>query len=53
MDVADTDFGNSACKNSDIKLTDGHAKHFGRILKKNNLESRHTQKGVVYRIVKS
>ena len=40
-------------KNSDIKLTDGHAKHFGRILKKNNLESRHTQKGVVYRIVKS
>lgn len=40
-------------KNSDIKLTDGHAKHFGRILKKNNLENRHTQKGVVYRIVKS
>ncbi len=40
-------------KNSDIKLTDGHAKHFGRILKKNNLESRHTQKGVVYRIIKS
>lgn len=40
-------------KSSDIKLTDGHAKHFGRILKKNNLESRHTQKGVVYRIIKS
>ena len=40
-------------KNSDIKLTDGYAKHFGRILKKNNLESKHTNKGIVYRITKS
>ena len=40
-------------KNSNIKFTEGYSKHFGRILKKNSLESRHTNKGTVYRIVKS
>lgn len=52
MDVADTDFGNFACKNSTTKLTEGYAKYFGRILKKNDIEGKHTNKGVVYRIVK-
>ena len=40
-------------KSSDIKLTDGYAKHFGRVLKKNHLQSKHTNKGVIYQIVKT
>ena len=39
-------------KNSTTKLTEGYAKYFGRILKKNGVESKHTNKGVVYLIVK-
>lgn len=39
-------------KNSTTKLTEGYAKYFGRILKKNDIEGKHTNKGVVYRIVK-
>lgn len=52
MDVTDTGFGNPTCKNSTTKLTEGYAKYFGRILKKNGVESKHTNKGVVYLIVK-
>ncbi len=39
-------------KNKEVKLTDGSVKHFGRILKKNNLECMHTRKGVVYKVEK-
>jgi len=39
-------------KNGTTKLTEGYAKYFGRILKKNDIEGKHTNKGVVYRIVK-
>ena len=53
MDVADTDFWKFCMqKNSTTKLTEGYAKYFGRILKKNDIEGKHTNKGVVYRIVK-
>ncbi len=38
-------------KSRDVKLTDGYSKHFGRVLKKNCLESKHTNKGIYYRIV--
>lgn len=39
-------------KSRDVKLTDGYAKHFGRVLKKNNLKSKHTNKGILYQLVR-
>ena len=39
-------------KNRDIKLTASNVNHFGRILRKNNLEYKRTCKGIVYRVEK-
>ena len=39
-------------KNKDIKLTASNVNHFGRILRKNNLEYKRTCKGIVYRVEK-
>ena len=39
-------------KNKDIKLTASNVNHFGRILRKNNLEYKRTCKGIVYRVKK-
>ena len=39
-------------KSRDIKLTDSNVNHFGRILRKNNLEYKRTCKGIVYRVEK-
>lgn len=34
----------------EVKLTNGSVKHFGRILKKNNIACIHTRKGVLYKV---
>ena len=39
-------------KNKDIKLTASNVNHFGRILRKNNLEYKRTCKGIVYWVEK-
>lgn len=39
-------------KSRDIKLTASNVNHFGRILRKNNLEYKRTCKGIVYRVEK-
>lgn len=52
MDVTHADIGIPTFQNKEVKLTDGSVKHFGRILKKNNLECMHTRKGVVYKVEK-
>lgn len=40
-------------KSRDIKLTSSNVNHFGRVLRKNNLEYKRTNKGVFYRLIKS
>ena len=39
-------------KNKDVRFSGGYINRFGRILKKNELECRHTKEGVAYRVVK-
>lgn len=39
-------------RNRDIKLNNANVNSFGRILKKNNLKSKRTNKGILYRVVR-
>ena len=39
-------------KRTTISLSSGKANHFGRLLQKAGIPSRHTNKGTVYRVVK-
>lgn len=38
-------------KNRNIKISVGDSSHFGRILRKNDLEFKHTSKGMLYRVM--